>query len=110
MNSDQTIKIDGMNWKDEVLKAELPVVIEFFSPICPYCRQLTPVFQKLSEEYIQKMKFGMVDTSKNNEIASGYGSSYFEILLYWSPNIRDRRSEIRKRTERRTGEGPKYTY
>lgn len=73
MNSDQTIKIDGMNWKDEVLKAELPVVVEFFSPTCPYCRQLTPIFQKLSEEYIQKMKFGMVDTSKNNEIASGYG-------------------------------------
>lgn len=73
MNSDQTIKIGGMNWKDEVLKAELPVVIEFFSPTCPYCQQLTPIFQKLSGEYIQKMKFGMVDTSKNSEIASGYG-------------------------------------
>ena len=73
MNSDQTIKIDGMNWKDEVLKAELPVVIEFFSPTCPYCQQLTPIFQKLSEEYVQKIKFGMVDISKNNEIASGYG-------------------------------------
>ncbi|WP_455278516.1 thioredoxin family protein [[Eubacterium] cellulosolvens] len=73
MNLDQTIKIDGINWKDEVLKAELLVVIEFFSPTCPYCRQLTPIFQKLSGEYIQKMKFGMVDTSKNSEIASGYG-------------------------------------
>ncbi|MCK5627177.1 MAG: thioredoxin family protein [Candidatus Bathyarchaeia archaeon] len=73
MNSDQTIKIGGMNWKDEVLKAELPVVVEFFSPTCPYCQQLTPIFQKLSGEYIQKMKFGMVDTSKNSEIASGYG-------------------------------------
>jgi len=73
MNSDQTIKIDGMNWKDEVLKAELPVVVEFFSPTCSYCRQLTPIFQKLSGEYIAKMKFGMVDTSKNSEIASGYG-------------------------------------
>ena len=73
MNSDQTIKIGGMNWKDEVLKAELPVVVEFFSPTCPYCQQLTPIFQKLSGEYIQKMKFGMVDTSKNSEIATGYG-------------------------------------
>lgn len=73
MNSDQTIKIGGMNWKDEVLKAELPVVVEFFSPTCLYCQQLTPIFQKLSGEYIQKMKFGMVDTSKNSEIATGYG-------------------------------------
>lgn len=73
MNSDQTIKIGGMNWKDEVLKAELPIVVEFFSPTCLYCQQLTPIFQKLSGEYIQKMKFGMVDTSKNSEIASGYG-------------------------------------
>ncbi|MCW4042234.1 MAG: thioredoxin, partial [Candidatus Bathyarchaeota archaeon] len=66
MNSDQTIKIGGMNWKDEVLKAELPIVVEFFSPTCLYCQQLTPIFQKLSGEYIQKMKFGMVDTSKNS--------------------------------------------
>jgi len=73
MNSNQTIKIDGMNWKNEILNAEIPVVVEFFSATCPYCRQLTPIFQKLSREYIQKMKFGMVDTSKNSEIASGYG-------------------------------------
>jgi thioredoxin-like negative regulator of GroEL len=73
MNTDQTIMVDGMNWRDEVLKAEIPVVVEFFSPTCPYCRQLTPIFQKLSGEYDKKIKFGMVDTSKNNEIASGYG-------------------------------------
>jgi thioredoxin 1 len=104
MNSDQTIKIDGMNWRDEVLKAELPVVVEFFSPTCPHCRLLTPIFQKLSEEYFQKMKFGMVDTSKNSEIASGYGVMGVPTLKFFCAGrpiyeIVGRRSENELREE-----------
>lgn len=66
------IEVSSANWKD-VLKAELPVVVEFYTPTCPYCRLLTPIFQKLSKEYAERLVFAMVDASVNNGIALGYG-------------------------------------
>jgi thioredoxin 1 len=72
MGSENVLAITLANWKD-ILKAELPVVIEFYTLTCPYCRQLTPIFQKLSEKYAERMIFAMADASVNGEIAEGYG-------------------------------------
>ena len=67
------IEATSTTWKDEVLKSETPVVIEFYSPTCPYCRRLTPIFEKLSDEYSGKLKLVKVDASAENDLASGYG-------------------------------------
>jgi thioredoxin 1 len=72
MSSRNILAITSANWKD-ILKAELPVVIEFYTTTCPYCRQVTPIFQKLSEEYTEKMLFALADASENVELAEGYG-------------------------------------
>jgi len=47
-------------WKSRVLKSELPVVVEFYSPTCPCCAMLTPIFKRLSSEYESNMLFAMV--------------------------------------------------
>lgn len=60
------------NWK-EIINSEIPVVVEFYTPSCPYCRTLTPIFQKLSDEYVDKLNFVMVDASVEGDIASGFG-------------------------------------
>ena len=60
-------------WKSKVLKSDLPVVVEFYSPICQYCAMLTPVFRKLSVDYGNRMNFAMVDVNQNSGIAQGYG-------------------------------------
>jgi thioredoxin 1 len=60
------------NWK-EMLKSEVPVAVEFYTPTCPFCRQLTPILEKLSGEYAGRMKFAIVDASSESELAMGYG-------------------------------------
>ena len=60
-------------WRNDILKSELPVVVEFFTSTCPYCARLTPIFQKLSTVYGEKMKFAMVNTGQNPDLATGYG-------------------------------------
>ena len=60
------------NWK-EIINSEIPIVVEFYTPSCPYCRTLTPIFQKLSDEYVGKLNFVMVDASVEEDIASGHG-------------------------------------
>jgi thioredoxin len=61
------------NWKKEVLKSEIPVVVEFYTPTCPYCKMLTPIFEKLSDDYSEKILFVKVDASIERDLASGYG-------------------------------------
>lgn len=67
------MEVTSTNWRDEVLKADLPVVVEFYTPTCPFCQRLTPIFKKLSGEFSGKMKFAMVNAAENSDIASGYG-------------------------------------
>ena len=68
----QVTQVTSANWK-EIINSEIPVIVEFYTPSCPYCRTLTPVFQKLSDEYVDKLIFAMVDASVEGDIASGYG-------------------------------------
>jgi len=68
-----SLDVTSTNWRNEVLKADLPVVVEFYTPTCPFCQRLTPIFKKLSGEFSGKMKFVMVNAAENSDIASGYG-------------------------------------
>jgi len=61
------------DWKSRVLKSELPVIVEYYTPTCPYCSRLNPIFRKLSEVYGDQMQFAMVDASVSTDIAEGYG-------------------------------------
>jgi thioredoxin 1 len=60
-------------WRAKILKSDRPVVVEFFTPTCPYCARLTPIFRKLSTIYGDKMKFAMVNAAERPELAEGYG-------------------------------------
>ena len=61
------------DWKSKVLKSERPVIVEYYTPTCPYCSRLTPIFRKLSEVYGDRIRFAMVNASVSADIAEGYG-------------------------------------
>jgi thioredoxin 1 len=58
---------------DKVLKAELPVVIDFFADWCGPCQMLKPVFEEVSTELKDKMTFFKVDTDKEGELSTQMG-------------------------------------
>ena len=104
MSSGQIIEATAANWKEAVLKPEFPVVIEFYTPTCPFCQQLTPIFQRLSGEYVNRMVFAMVDASKDSDLATGYGvmgGSYLKVPMRWKTNIHNCWFKNRGRTTRR---------
>jgi len=71
--TDELLIVTMEEWKEKILKSDIPVVIEFYTPTCPYCARLTPIFKKLSSEYNERMKFAMVNAAESRDIAEGYG-------------------------------------
>jgi len=74
--SENIVKTNAANWKEEVLESKELVVVEFWHSQCPYCKTLEPVYAELSKEYAGKLKFAkfnVLKSQKNQKLAAKYG-------------------------------------
>ena len=66
-------KFTSENFETEVLKSEVPVLVDFFATWCGPCKMMSPVISELAAEYEGKVKVGKIDTDENPEIAAQFG-------------------------------------
>jgi thioredoxin 1 len=68
-----TIEGTDNNFDLEVLKSDIPVLVDFWAPWCGPCRMVSPLVDELAEELTGKLKVVKVNTDENQEIAVKYG-------------------------------------
>lgn len=68
------IELTGATFESEVLKSELPVLVDFWAPWCGPCRMMAPVLDDLAVEFDGKLKIAKldVDNQENQELAMKY--------------------------------------
>ncbi len=66
-------KFDESNFEAEVLKSDIPVFVDFYADWCGPCKMMSPVIDKLSDEYAGRIKVGKVNVDENSELAMKYG-------------------------------------
>lgn len=67
------ITITKQNFEEEVLKSEIPVIVDFWAVWCGPCQMLAPVIAELFEELSGKVKVGKVNVDEEQELAMRFG-------------------------------------
>lgn len=58
------------NFDGEVIKSDLPYLVDFWASWCGPCRMVSPIIDELAEEYEGKIKVGKVNVDEQGELAS----------------------------------------
>jgi thioredoxin 1 len=73
MAGKNTQEFNELNFDQEVLKSEVPVLVDFTATWCGPCKAISPLVDQLADEFEGKVKVGKVDIDDNQGIAQKYG-------------------------------------
>ena len=71
--SDVIVNVNDANFDAEVLKAGLPVLVDFWAEWCGPCRMIAPLLHEIAEENKNKIKVVKVNVDEAQEIPAQYG-------------------------------------
>ena len=79
-----TIDATDLTFEAEVLRSEVPVVVEFWAPWCGPCRLVSPVLDELSEEYAGRVKVVKVNADDNPGLSEDYKVQSIPYIAFFS--------------------------
>ena len=77
----ELIALTDENFSDEVLSADLPVLVDFWATWCGPCRMIAPIVEELSSEYEGKAKVCKLDVDTAQKTAAEFGIRSIPTLL-----------------------------
>ena len=80
------VELNQNNWEEEVGRSSILTLVYFWHQQCPWCRRLTPIIEKLAEEYSGKLKFArlnVLESPSNQELATDLGVMGTPTLIFF---------------------------
>ena len=71
--SGNIVEATDENFNDEVLRSEIPVLVDFWAPWCGPCRMISPVVEEIAGQYAGRLKVAKLNTDENMDSAIEYG-------------------------------------
>jgi len=79
--AENLIEFTDNNFDTEVLKSNLPVLVDFWAEWCGPCKMIAPIVEEIAGDYAGKVKVGKVNVDFNNQVAMQYGIRGIPALL-----------------------------
>lgn len=81
---EQIIELTETNFDDVVLKSDLPVLVDFWSPTCAPCRALVPILEELAKENDGDAGIAKVNVAECPMLGAKYGVDMLPTLLFFN--------------------------
>jgi len=103
----EVASVTEQNFEQEVLKSELPVLVDFWAPWCGPCRAVAPVVEKVATDLEGKLKTVKCNVDESQSLAAKFGiRSIPSLLMFRGGEVIDSvvgflpEAELKKRVER----------
>jgi thioredoxin 1 len=67
------MKVTDDTFENDILKSDVPVLVDFWAEWCTPCHMLNPILDELEKEYEGKVKFGKMNVDENIKTPSTFG-------------------------------------
>lgn len=82
MGTEVTVTTD--TFEEEVLKSDIPVVVDFWAEWCVPCKMVAPILEEIAEEYQGKVKIAKVNVDEQGELAGEYNIISIPTMLVFN--------------------------
>lgn len=76
-------EVSNDTFEAEVLKSDVPVIIDLWAPWCGPCKALHPILEDIANEYSDKIKIVKLNVDDNPSIAANYNVMSIPTLLFF---------------------------
>ncbi len=100
MAGKNVMEFTDQSFEQEVLKADQPVLVDFWAAWCGPCRMIAPAVEALADEYAGKAKVGKVNVDENSSTPGRYNiRSIPTLLLFKDGEVQEQVVGVKSRDE-----------
>jgi len=74
-------EVSDQNFEQDVIKSDIPVLVDFWAPWCGPCRMVAPLVKELSGEYEGRVSFRKLNTDENPMVSAKFNIRSIPTLL-----------------------------
>jgi len=92
MSSSSIEHITDDNFEPEVLKSELPVLVDYWAEWCGPCKQIAPILDEVAREYDGRLRVAKINVDENRQVPARFGIRGIPtLMLFRNGNVEDTR-------------------
>lgn len=81
------LEVTDATFDAEVLRGELPAVVDFWAEWCGPCRKVSPVVAELAADYAGKVRFAKMNVDENSEVPVRFGIMSIPTLILFKDGV-----------------------
>ena len=91
MSNPNVTQVSDASFDGDILKSEVPVLVDFWAPWCGPCRSVAPIVDDLATQYAGKIKVAKINVDESTEVAMRYQiTSIPTFILFKNGQVADR--------------------